>query len=235
VTFMTILSYMGLPEFAVSTAAETEILHHLTFEPAHSHVGLARTIPFDQLVPGAYTTAQFDDPDAQFAVDRFNEEINAEAFVYQEVPVTAANPLGYVFLTPFAQMQGDLVNVAHLPQGDMPTRFTVVPSSSPILLEVLEELHHEISLNSEELDNAWGAIIISDNQEGLRRVDLVISWDAVQIESGSAVLGEDGEPVPLPVTLESGEALLNEAGEEVRVHRVSTTHIFIHRDSAYFD
>jgi len=109
VSIMTILSYMGLPEFAVSTAAETEILHHLTFEPAHSHVGIARTVPYDQLVTGAYTTAQFEGDNPQLAVDAFNAEINAEESVYREVPITASNALGYEFVTPYRQLQIELV------------------------------------------------------------------------------------------------------------------------------
>ena len=48
VSATTILSYMGLAKFAVQTSAETEIVHELTFEPAHSKVGIGRTIPFDQ-------------------------------------------------------------------------------------------------------------------------------------------------------------------------------------------
>ena len=38
---------MGLAKFAVQTSVETEIIHELTFEPAHAHVGVGRTIPFD--------------------------------------------------------------------------------------------------------------------------------------------------------------------------------------------
>ena len=50
VSVTTILSYMGLAKFAVKTSAETEIVHELTFEPAHSKVGVGRTIPFDQMI-----------------------------------------------------------------------------------------------------------------------------------------------------------------------------------------
>jgi len=235
VSVMTILSYMGLPEFAVSTAAETEILHHLTFEPAHSHVGIARTVPFDQLVTGAYTTAQFEGDNPQAAVDAFNEEINAEAFVYREIPVTTSNPLGYEFVTPYRQLQLELVDAGHLPQGDMPAQFGLVPASSPVLLEVLEALHHEIEANSNELNHGWGAIIVSENQDGLRRMDIVISWEGVVIENGSAVISEDGTPEALPVLDDAGVQILNEAGEPVFLHRISATHIFIHEDSAYFD
>ena len=52
VSLTTILSYMGLAKFAVKTSAETEIVHELTFEPAHSKVGVGRTIPFSQMIVG---------------------------------------------------------------------------------------------------------------------------------------------------------------------------------------
>jgi len=102
------------------------------------------------------------------------------------------------------------------------------------LLEVLEALHHEIEINGNELNHGWGAIIVSDNQDGLRRMDIVISWDGVVIESGSAVI-ENGEAVALAVLDDAGSPILNEAGEEVYAHRISAVHIFIHEDSAYFD
>jgi ubiquinol-cytochrome c reductase cytochrome b subunit len=253
ISIMTILSYMGLPEFAVSTAAETEILHHLTFEPAHSHVGIARTIPFNELIPGAYTTAQFEGDDPTIAVRAFEEEINAEANVYHEVAVTTSNPLGYEFVTPFEQMAKDLTSplIGHLDPARMPTNFTVVTDSTPVLLEVLEELHHELEANHLELDDAWGALIVSENQDGLRRLDIVISWDGVQIVNGRAALDEEGEPLPLYVEDTNAAQIENEAGElvyppltivnaegetvPVQQRRLAVSHLYLHEDSAYFD
>ena len=75
-----ILSYMGLPEFGVKAAAETEILHELMQPPAHNHMGKLLPIPFDQLVVGAYTTRQVDaveageDPAA--AIAAFDSELD---------------------------------------------------------------------------------------------------------------------------------------------------------------
>jgi ubiquinol-cytochrome c reductase cytochrome b subunit len=230
VTFMTILSYMGLPEFAVSTAAETEILHMLTFEPAHSRVGIARTIPFDQLVPGAYTTIQFEGDDPRFAVAEFNEAINAEPSVYVETND------GYEFISLYEQLSADLTGAGgNLDLRRMPREFTLVPESSPVLLKLLEELNREIEAKSDELDNAWGAIIVSENQEGLRRLDLVISWDAVVIEGGQVLIAENGEPEPLIVLDDAVNPILDEAGEPVRLHRLAMSHIYLHRDSAYFE
>ncbi|MDQ7034482.1 MAG: hypothetical protein Q9P01_06500 [Anaerolineae bacterium] len=106
--------------------------------------------------------------------------------------------------------------------------------------------------------DAWGALIISENQDGLRRVDLVIFWNGVQIENGIVQIDDDGEIVPRLIHLtevtdgdktelvevelaEDGSFMLN--GEAVaadnvltvREQRMHVEHIFIHEDSAYFD
>src|SRR5690606_36256995 len=181
ISFMTILSYMGLPEFAVSTSAENEILHELTFEPAHSHVGIARTIPYDQLVAGAYTTAELGAENPALAVQDFemligNGDGTGELVVYDHDTNT--------FTTMYALLTADLVGVAHLDGGDMPNSFRLVPDDAPVLHEVLEELHHEIEANEGQLPHAWGVIVVSNNQEGLRRVDLAIGWEGVEIDQG---------------------------------------------------
>ena len=115
----------------------------------------------------------------------------------------------------------------HLDIAKMPTEFRVVPDDAPVLLEVLEDLHHELQLNSDELSNAWGAIIISENQDGLRRFDIAIFWDAVVTDNGIVQFGDDGEVLPRwiyltevpdtenPELLELVEVELNEDGEYV--------------------
>ncbi|MCA9911806.1 MAG: cytochrome bc complex cytochrome b subunit [Anaerolineae bacterium] len=215
VSFVTILSYMGLPEFAVSTSAETEILHELTFEPAHSHVGVARTIPYEQLVPGAYTTAQFEGDDPAAAVAAFNEEIAAQRSVYVQ---DDAISVGYTFKTPFAHLTDTLVQTDHLSASLMPSEFRVVPDDAPQLLHVLEELNQLIEENDAQLAHSWGAIVISEAQDGLRRMDLAIFWDGVQIENGLVVFGEDDEPLPLAVTIR-GEGVVFAANEDGSLYR----------------
>jgi quinol-cytochrome oxidoreductase complex cytochrome b subunit len=215
VSFMTILSYMGLPEFAVSTSAETEILHELTFEPAHSHVGVARTIPYDQLAPGAYTTMQFEGDDPTAAVAEFNEEINAERSVYVQDDALAT---GYTFKTPYNHLRDTLVVTDHLDTSVMPSEFRVVPDDAPELLHLLEELHHMIEERETELRHGWGAIVVSENQDGLRRMDLAIFWDGVEIDNGIVQLNEEGEPLPLGVSIR-GEDVVFAANEDGTLYR----------------
>ncbi|MGJ3240234.1 MAG: cytochrome b [Anaerolineae bacterium] len=197
ISAMTILSYMGLPEFAVSTSAEAEILHELTFEPAHSHVGVARTIPYDQLVAGGYTTVQIDAESPAFAIEDFeafigNGDGGGERIVYDSPTNT--------FITVYAYMENVLVGTDHLDGSDMPNSFRQVPSDAPVLGEVLAELDHELHRFADQLPEAWGAMIVSNQQDGLRRVDLVIGWEGVEIDQGQ-VITENGEPVEQVYTL----------------------------------
>ena len=238
ISFATITSYMGLAKFAVKTSAETEIVHHLTFEPAHSHVGIGRTIPYSQMIPGAYITTQFHDEDGKSEVT-IVQEVNDETFLSGE----------------FDQLLAEL-SAQHLDPAQMPNRFRVVPESeAPVLYHVMEEFGHEIEEFPNELPNAWGALIITDNQDGLKRLDFVVSWDSVVIEGGDVQLDDDGNPVFVyeaditPVVDDSGNPVLDENGEPVvetvlvtdeegnpvPVRRIYSDHLFIHRDSAYFD
>jgi quinol-cytochrome oxidoreductase complex cytochrome b subunit len=212
VSFMTVLSYMGLPEFAVSTSAETEIIHELTFEPAHSHVGIARTVPYEQLAPGLYTTAELhaESADRRNAVQDFNARVIENGQL--------------------EQLSNQLIGADHLGPDAMPSAFRVVPDDAPELHHVLEELDHKIAEYPEELPDAWGAILITESQDGLRRMDVAISWDGVVINEGQVQIGPDGEPMPLMATVEIDDEVV-----EQRVRKLETEHIFIHEDSAYFE
>jgi hypothetical protein len=76
---------------------------------------------------------------------------------------------------------------------------------------------------NKELLDAWGAIIITPNQGNLKRIDIIINWQEVQLENGRVVLDENGAPIP--VTDAEGNL----------VRRTNSDHIFINEDSAYFD
>jgi hypothetical protein len=243
-----ILSYMGLPEFGVATAADREILHEFTFPPAHNHIGAVLPIPYDELVVGAYTTREFaaEAGSEDEAVAAFNAEIEAGGQLK-------------LMTDHFGQSQS-------LPLTNL--RFTTVPSDAPELQAVLEEFEHKLALEPEELLNAWGGIIITQNQADLKRVDLFIVWDEVEIESGSVVLDANGHPIPVyetqqvmqPKLDENGNPVLNEAtgqpemepvldengnpvveqvldatGNPIPSRLISSEHVFINENSGYFD
>ncbi|QPC82074.1 cytochrome bc complex cytochrome b subunit [Phototrophicus methaneseepsis] len=244
ISFATILSYMGLPEFAVATAAETEILHDLTKEPAHNAVGAARTIPFDQAVVGMYTTEQFEAVEGQSerdAVAQFEADLRETYNLYTTGQIEAlgegTDPAELTIreTSVYGAMETAL-SEGHLASGSIPARFSLVPSDAPELAAVLHELKEEIENRSRELPNAWGAIIITPAQGNLRRIDLVISWDTVVVDAGEPEVDENGNPVYVyqtdPVT---DETLLDENGEPIIERSVATEHIYLHEDSAYFD
>jgi hypothetical protein len=242
-----ILSYMGLPEFGVATAADREILHEFTFPPAHNHIGAVLPIPYDELAVGAYTTREIEAEEGSEdeAVAAFNAEIQSGGQLQ-------------LITEHFGRDQA-------LPLTNL--RFTTVPSDAPDLHAVLEEFEHKLEAEGVELRNAWGGIIVTQNQEDLKRIDLFIVWDEVLIEGGSVVLDDSGNPIPVYATQEvmqprvdaSGNPVLDEAGESVMepvvdengnpvveqvldengnpvpVRLISSEHVFIHEDSDYFD
>ncbi|MCB9456957.1 MAG: cytochrome bc complex cytochrome b subunit [Anaerolineaceae bacterium] len=205
-------SYMGLSEFAVSTSADSEILHELTFPPAHNHIGKLLPIPFEELKPGYYTTRQF-----EYGVDSIPQAVeDFNALIEQ--PFTAdAN---------ITRNTEEKEIAAELTAAGLQTTsitFRPVPGDAPELYAVMEEFAHLLEINNSELNDAWGAVVITDNQIGLKRLDVIITWNEVQTEGGKPVLGENGEPV----------LVLNELGEPIR--RFNVVHIFIHENSAYFN
>ena len=238
ISVTTILSYMGLAKFAVQTSAETEIVHELTFEPAHSKVGTGRTIPYDQMIVGAYTTAELHGHEGMSAAD-FIAGFNAE---------TQANGQ-------WAQLIDELQR-QHVGGNQLPLRFRTVPADeAPKLMQVMEEFEHHLAAETVELPDAWGALVISDNQNGLKRLDWVVSWDSVQIEGGEVMMDDAGAPIIIyaseevamldsegePMLDEAGapmmqqQPILDEAGEPVALRRIFSDHLFIHEESAYFD
>jgi len=238
VSATTILSYMGLAKFAVATSAETEIVHELTFEPAHSKVGIGRTIPFDQMIVGAYTTAEF----------HHSEGENAGDVVAAFNGATVANGQ-------FDQLIQELKD-QHVGANQLPLRFRNIPADeAPKLLQVMREFDHHLEEVPQELPNVWGALVISDNQGSLKRLDWVVSWDSVLIKGGEVQLDENGEPIliyvseQVPLLDAAGNAMLDENGEPMLEERplldaqgqplpqrrIYSAHLFIHEASAYFD
>lgn len=202
ISFTVILSYMGLPEYGVATSADARVIHEMTMEPAHNHMGKLLPVPYNQLAQGAYTTAQFhsDAPDVEVA--EFNAMIE-ETGIRDELVAE--------------------LNAAHLATQYHQMPFVVVPDTSPDLRRVIEEFHHLLESEGMELYNAHGMVIVTDNQAGLKRIDVLIQWEEVELnETGGVIVDDQGNPIPV----------LNEDGTPV--YRWSADHIFIHENSSYF-
>jgi hypothetical protein len=213
ISFVTILSYMGLAEFGVATSADAEILHELTYPPAHNHMGDLLPVPYDQLAVGMYSTreAQAEDGDAANVLAAFNQEVDTTI-----VPTIDGNSTQ----TAEAWIVDLLSREDHLAVSSL--NFTPVPADAPALKNVIHEFETLLEESDHELYNAWGAVVITQNQNNLKRIDVVIVWDEVLIESGEPVLDESGNVIPV----------LDDSGQPVR--RLNRTHLFIHQDGAYF-
>ena len=167
---------------------------------------------------GAYVTAQFHGPAELMPIDIVNI-VNSE---------TAANGQ-------FAQMLQELKD-QHLSVNQLPTRFRPIPAQeAPTLMRVMQEFDHHLEEVPQELPNVWGALVITDNQRGLKRLDWVVSWDGVEIEGGEVRLDEDGNPIYIYARDSEGQVILDENGRPLPQRRVYSEHLFIHENSAYFD
>ena len=201
---LVVLSYMGLPEFGVVTAADAEILHEMVMEPAHNHMGKLRPVPYDELVPGMYTTRQFE---AELTVDQA-AAVNALNLEIQDNGISR-DVLDHLSL------------VQHLVLPSL--TFTTVPGGAPELEKVLAEFNHSLEERSDELHQPWGAVIITEPQDNLKRLDVIIVYDEVQLENGFPVRDENGTPL----------LVLDEDGEPIS--RVNSQHFYVHRNSQYFE
>jgi len=242
-----VLSYMGLAKFGIPTAASTEILHEMTYEPAHNHMGEIRPVPYEQLVPGAYITREIiaGEAEGEAAVEAFNAEFETPIPATQlEAAAPVAEVTAEAIMEATAEAMAEATSepaaegalapgettlseefIAHLVAGNLSVRsvrFTPVPADAPELHHALEEFAQMIAREDKELYNGWGAIIITQNQANLKRLDLVISWDEVLLDNGNPVLNEDGNPIPV----------LDANGNPIR--RYSSEHLFINQNSAYF-
>ena len=66
-------------------------------------------------------------------------------------------------------------------------------------------------------------MIITEPQKNLKRVDVIITWDEVQVENGNLVLDANGNLNPGYWTQMA-----------IRIRRINSDHFFIHRDAQYF-
>jgi hypothetical protein len=205
---LTAFSYMGLPEFGVHNSADTTILHEMLLEPQHKSIGKLLPVPYDQLVPGIYTTVQLDAEEEGHNVDAALAELT-ELVNDGEYPVEGNNTFGnYMAVSQFLPLTS--------------ITFSQIPTDSPGLRNALVFMEEELVTNNQELRNGWGVVVITEPQKNLKRVDVILTWDTVQLESGRVVLNEAGESIPV----------LGADGQPIR--RINSDHFFIHRDAQYF-
>ncbi|MEO8396717.1 MAG: hypothetical protein ABI700_27235, partial [Chloroflexota bacterium] len=203
---LTAFSYMGLPEFGVHNSADTTIIHEMLQEPQHKSLGQLLPVPYDQLVPGIYTTREFDAEDGQVtaALGALNTEVNNGAYSVEA---------GRTLLTYLSEIQ-------FLPLTGF--TFTPVPADATALGTAMKFFTEALDENPNELRSSWGAVIVTEPQKNLKRVDVVITWDEVQVENGNLVLDANGDST----------LVLDANGKPIR--RINSDHFYIHRDAQYF-
>jgi hypothetical protein len=201
----------------VKTSADTEVIHEMIFPPQHNHMGELLPVPYDQLAVGQYTTreivAERDDVNnGSSAVAAFNQEVDTT-----QVPI----PLG----TGTESLEKLMTDSLSAPGVALPItslNFSTVPADAPALKEALAGFQELIDENDKELRNAWGTIIVTQNQNNLKRIDVIITWDEVQLDGGIPVLDANGNSI----------LVLDENGNPKR--RLNIDHLFIHKDGGYF-
>jgi quinol-cytochrome oxidoreductase complex cytochrome b subunit len=192
----TVLSYMGLPEFGVTNAADAELSHELLMPPAHNHMGKLLPVPYDELAVGMYTTREFEAEAGQSAavVGAFNAEIDENG---QEALVLEA-------------LLADHYQLSNL-------SFSTLPTDSGELIHAMEFFEDRIQHHfADELVNGWGGVIISQAQANLKRIDVVIVWNEVVFESGRVVFDTNGDPV-LRLD-ENGQPVVRVTADHIFIH-----------------
>lgn len=210
-TFMssfTVLSYMGTAEYGVNTTADQEIFYYMAHEPAHNRMGVILPVPFEQLPAGFYTTREFSAEEGmeESAIAALNEALYGTTLGMQLAETLAVEEHNPVF-----NLEATNIRVRPVPEAE-----------APRLAYVMELFEAQVAKETQELYNGWGAVLITDNQSDLKRVDIILVWEAIELENGQPVLDENGNVKPI----------LNEDGTPV--YNISIDHVFIHEQAAYF-
>ncbi len=205
-SILVILSYMGTARFGVHNSADTTIIHDMVMLPQDKDLGELLPVPFDQLEPGMYTTRELDAEPGEAAdvLAAFNQEVNGGSY-----PVEGNTT-----------MKDYMLNVQLVTFTDM--TFSLIPSDAPQFRDAMQFLDQQLKDNANELLNGWGVVVITEPQKNLKRADVILTWDEVQVEAGHPVLDANGQPIPV----------LDADGNRIR--RINSDHIYIHRDSQYF-
>ncbi|PJF29714.1 MAG: hypothetical protein CUN52_07005 [Phototrophicales bacterium] len=204
----TVLSYMGTAEYGVNTTADQEIFYYMAHEPAHNRMGIILPVPFEQLPAGFYTTREFTAEEGmkESAIAALNE-----ALYGTELGKQLAEKLKTEAHNPAFNLDATNIRVRPVPQAE-----------APRLAYVMELFEKQVAKEDKELYNGWGAVLITDNQDNLKRIDIILVWEAIELENGQPVLDENGNVKPI----------LKDDGTPV--YNIAIDHVFIHRDAAYF-
>lgn len=206
VAILAVLTYMGSPWYAVDTAADTEVQQELI--PGEG-VGPVRSIPYDELV--ANITARGEETLWLSEIDTLN------TLAAQLRGSESPDPMAYdaaIFDKAIAPYS---ITITEDNLGELEETYADEYSG---LWHVLEELHHLLYEEFPEvLPNAIGYLSISQKQENLVRVYLLMTWEV-------PILDSEGDP--------TGKVEIHEpTGQKVRA--VSGKVVFINQESEWHE
>lgn len=169
VLLFAILQYMGTPFYAVETAANTEVAQELIPQEG---VGPVRAVPYDQWMENLTVT------DSTYVI-----------WTGPDYDVLKANRDSTIdeLLAPVSIV---------VREDNLDELEETYADDAPELWHALEEFHHLLyDAYAGELDDAVGYLSISQQQEGLVRIYLLMSWDNVDEETGEPIRDLDGKIV----------------------------------------
>ncbi len=156
VSLLGVLTFMGTPWYGVDTAGDQETAQHLIPDEG---VGPVRAIPYDQLV------------------------VTAERPLYGDLANPQSTGIPMDELDAAIEANGAIV-ITEDNMGELEDRYA---ESNSYLWHAIELFHEELfEVYGEDLPNARGYFLITQQQEDVRRFQLQMTWD---------VTNEDGETV----------------------------------------
>jgi quinol-cytochrome oxidoreductase complex cytochrome b subunit len=169
VLLFAILQYMGTPFYGVETAGNTEVAQELIPQEG---VGPVRAVPYDQWMDNLTVTN--------------SDDILWTGSTYDQLKANQDETIDERLAAISIVITED--NLEELEE--------TYAEDAPELWHILEEFHHLLfETYGEELDDAIGYLSISQQQEGLVRIYLLMSWDNIDEETGEPIRDLDGKIV----------------------------------------
>ncbi|MCI0710039.1 MAG: cytochrome bc complex cytochrome b subunit [Chloroflexi bacterium] len=170
VLLFAVLQYMGTPFYAVETAANTEIAQDLIPQEG---VGPVRAVPYDQWMDNLTITDS-------------DDIVWTGADSYDQLKATQDETIDETLASISIVVTED--NLDELEE--------TYAEDAPELWHALEEFHHLLyETYAEELEDAIGYVSISQQQAGLVRIYLLMTWDNIDEETGEPIRDLDGKIV----------------------------------------
>ncbi len=194
------LQFMGTPYYGVDTSASIEVAQEMIPQEG---VGPMRAVPYDEYEAHISVT---DNNDALWDTT-INDLKAGDDEVIDDVMASRS-----IVITEEAYFDQ---NGAELTEEDF--------KEEPELWHALEEFQHLLfETYAEELPNATGYVSLSQQQQGLIRIAMYMTWDAPELDADSKIIFEDGEAKL--ITEADGTTQRDLSGKYLYIHQESEWH-----------